>query len=56
MKDINDNFSEVVTDACLLAKQTGFAKTNDLIVVTAGIPFQVAGSTNILRIAQIEAS
>jgi pyruvate kinase len=47
-------FSEVVNDACLIAQQTEFAKVNDKIVVTAGIPFQVAGSTNILRIAQIE--
>lgn len=47
------SFSEVVNDACVVAEQTGFAKTSDHIIVTAGIPFQVAGSTNILRIAQI---
>ncbi|MBI2707915.1 MAG: pyruvate kinase [Proteobacteria bacterium] len=47
------SFSEVVTDACVVAEQTGLAKTGDLIIVTAGVPFQVAGSTNILRIAQI---
>jgi len=48
------SFSEVVTDACVVAEQTEFAKRGDLIIVTAGVPFQVAGSTNILRIAQIE--
>jgi pyruvate kinase len=47
------SFSEVVTDACVVAEQTEFAKKGDLIIVTAGVPFQVAGSTNILRIAQI---
>ncbi|MBY0501246.1 MAG: pyruvate kinase [Alphaproteobacteria bacterium] len=47
-------FSEVVGDACLLAEQEGFAHVNDRIIVTAGVPFRVAGSTNILRIARIK--
>jgi len=49
------SFSEGVNDACLLAEQEGFAKVNDRIVVTAGVPFRVSGSTNILRIARIKA-
>jgi pyruvate kinase len=49
------SFSEAVNDACLLAEQEGFAKDNDRIVVTAGVPFRVSGSTNILRIARIKA-
>lgn len=49
------SFSEAVNDACLLAEQEGFAKENDRIVVTAGVPFRVSGSTNILRIARIKA-
>ena len=47
------HFTEVVEDACFFAKETGLAKDKDRIVVTAGIPFQVPGSTNILRIAHI---
>lgn len=47
------NFTDVVEDACLFARTTGLAKDKEKIVVTAGIPFQVAGSTNILRIAQV---
>jgi pyruvate kinase len=46
-------FSEVVNDACLLAEKEGFAKVGERIVVTAGVPFQVPGTTNILRIAEI---
>lgn len=46
-------FTEVVNDACFLAKKEGFAKAGDRIVVTAGVPFQVPGTTNILRIAEI---
>ncbi|NJN06353.1 MAG: hypothetical protein HC814_08300, partial [Rhodobacteraceae bacterium] len=29
----------------------GYATTKDQIVVTAGVPFNVPGSTNILRVA-----
>ncbi len=46
-------FSEVVKEACLLAEKTGFAHSGDRIIVTAGVPFQVAGTTNTLRIAQV---
>jgi Pyruvate kinase len=46
--------TEVVEDACCFAKKAGYARPLDKIVVTAGIPFQVAGSTNLLRVAEIE--
>jgi pyruvate kinase len=49
-------FSEAVANACLVAEQEGFAQINDRIVVTAGVPFRVSGSTNILRIANIKTS
>jgi len=52
-REVN-SFSEAASDACLLAEKEGFAKANDRIVVTAGVPFRVAGSTNILRIAHIK--
>ncbi len=48
-----DRFSEAVEDACRFAAQEGFAQENDRIVVTAGVPFRISGSTNILRIARI---
>lgn len=50
------SFSEAVESACQMAKKEEFAKLEDLIVVTAGVPFRVSGTTNILRIATIEAS
>lgn len=49
------SFSEAVNDACLFAEQEGFAQVNDRIVVTAGVPFRVSGSTNTLRVARIQA-
>ncbi|MBS0272403.1 MAG: pyruvate kinase [Proteobacteria bacterium] len=49
------SFSEAVKNACRLAEQEEFAQKNENIVVTAGVPFRVSGSTNILRIATIGA-
>lgn len=51
-----NNFSEAVHNGCLAAEKEGFAQVNDRIVVTAGVPFRVSGSTNILQIARIQAS
>lgn len=50
------SFSEAVKDACFLAEQEEFVKSGDRIVLTAGVPFRVSGSTNILRIARINGS
>ena len=38
------------------AREDGFAVEGDQIVVIAGVPFQVAGSTNILRVATCDES
>lgn len=54
-EDVN-SFSEAVYNGCLWAEKEGFAQENDRIVVTAGVPFRVSGSTNILQIARIQAS
>jgi len=46
-----DRFKMAVVSAARVAREHGFATEEDRIVVTAGIPFGVAGSTNILRVA-----
>ncbi|PWJ21977.1 pyruvate kinase [Jannaschia seohaensis] len=46
-----ERFKFAVVSAVRAAKAAGFAETSDTVVVTAGIPFNVAGSTNILRVA-----
>jgi len=46
-----DRFKMAVVSAARAARDQGFALPDDRIVVTAGIPFGVAGSTNILRVA-----
>ena len=44
-------FKMAVVNAVRAAIQTGYATEQDQIVVTAGVPFNVAGTTNILRVA-----
>ena len=46
-----DRFKGAVISAARAARADGFAIETDKIVVTAGVPFNVPGSTNILRVA-----
>jgi pyruvate kinase len=46
-----DRFKQAVVQAARAAREHGFADTDDQIVVTAGVPFNVKGTTNILRVA-----
>jgi pyruvate kinase len=46
-----DRFKGAVLAAVRAARSDGFATTTDQIVVTAGVPFNVPGTTNILRVA-----
>lgn len=51
--DVN-RFKMAVVNAVRAARNGGFAEATDQIVVTAGVPFNVPGSTNILRVAPCE--
>ncbi len=46
-----DRFKGAVLAAVRAARDGGFATDEDQIVVTAGVPFNVKGTTNILRVA-----
>lgn len=46
-------FKMAVAAAVNIAREDGFGTDEDQIVVTAGIPFNVPGSTNILRVASV---
>ena len=46
-----DRFKMAVVSAARAARSEGFAGASDFVVVTAGVPFNVPGSTNILRVA-----
>ena len=49
-----ERFKMAVVAAARAARSQGFASEEDQIVVTAGVPFNVTGSTNILRVAPCE--
>lgn len=48
-------FPEMVRKACRMAFKDGIAKEGERLVITAGVPFGTPGSTNVLRIAWVEA-
>jgi pyruvate kinase len=45
---------ELFSTAAKLSKELGMAKTGDLIVITGGIPVGVAGSTNLLKVEEVQ--
>ena len=49
-----DRFKHAVLAAIRAAVGQGLATSADRIVVTAGVPFNTPGSTNILRVAPCE--
>ena len=51
MADDLNRFKQAVLTAMSAALKYGYASENDQIVVTAGVPFNVPGTTNILRVA-----
>jgi pyruvate kinase len=51
MTGVLNRFKMAVIEATKAARQEGFGTPEDYIVVTAGVPFNTAGSTNILRVA-----
>ena len=47
-----ERFAEMVDMAVEIALRDGFAKSDDRLVIVAGIPFGTPGATNVLRVAQ----
>ncbi|MCB9982789.1 MAG: pyruvate kinase [Rhodospirillales bacterium] len=52
--EIQGEFSGPVPYACKILREEGLAEKGQRFVMTAGVPFGVAGTTNILRIAEME--
>ncbi|SKA35099.1 pyruvate kinase [Consotaella salsifontis] len=48
------DLDDMVSRACRIAMQEGFARPDDRILVTAGVPLRKPGATNMLRIAHID--
>ena len=48
-----DRFSQIVEHACETVRDEGLAGPGDIIAIAAGMPFGVAGTTNLLRIERL---
>ncbi|MEM6496550.1 MAG: pyruvate kinase [Pseudomonadota bacterium] len=51
--DTIDNYTDMAEKAAALAREQGFATKGDRLVVVAGVPFGVAGTTNNVRVLEI---
>ena len=51
MTEVQERFKGAVIAAVRVARRDGFATAKEFIVVTAGVPFGVQGTTNIVRVA-----
>lgn len=47
-------FAEMANKATQVTLEHGFARENDRIAITAGVPFAMPGTTNVLRIVTID--
>ena len=50
-RDDVEGFADMVGKSTRISRREGLARNGDRIVITAGVPFGTAGTTNILRIA-----
>jgi pyruvate kinase len=53
LTDDAHDLDDVVDRSTQLAYEEGFAKPGERIVITAGVPLGMSGSTNLLRVAFI---
>ncbi len=51
--DDTADIDETVKRACAIVEAEGFGKQGDSIIISAGVPFGIPGSTNMLRIAEL---
>lgn len=47
------NVSEMTSFACQTVRDEGFGQRGDMVIIIAGLPFAMSGTTNIMRIAAI---
>ncbi|MGH1487028.1 MAG: pyruvate kinase [Cellvibrionaceae bacterium] len=47
------NFDDMVSIVCSTLLNKGYSKTEELVVITAGVPFGQPGTTNMLRVEQL---
>lgn len=45
---------ELFSDAVAEAKKAGYVKSGDVVVITAGVPLGVAGTTNMIHVVEVQ--
>lgn len=53
LTEYSDNWTELMDEAVKGAERMNFVNKNDLIVLSAGMPLQVAGTTNLIRVISV---
>lgn len=48
------NAEALFSDAVAEAKRAGYVKAGDVVVITAGVPLGVAGTTNVIHVVEVE--
>ena len=51
---VSSEWNDIMTEAVAGAKRMGFVKSGDSIVLTAGMPLQTTGKTNLIRVITAE--
>lgn len=49
-----DDYEAMEAAAVHCAREAGFARSGDHLVITAGLPLKTSGVTNVMRLVQVE--
>ena len=49
-----ENQAAMVRKACRIAFDEGFARAGEGVIIVAGVPLRIPGTTNMVRIANVE--
>lgn len=54
LMDEKDNTDQLIEHAIQVSLQKGYLKKGDLVVVTAGVPLGISGTTNLLKVERVD--
>ncbi len=49
-----ESSEELFADAVIAAKEAGYVHTGDIVVITAGVPLGITGTTNMIHVVEVE--
>lgn len=54
LMDEKDNTDQLIEHAIQVSLQKGYLKKGDLVVITAGVPLGISGTTNLLKVERVD--